>query len=197
MEHIIYLHGFLSSPKSEKALLVSNYISTNHPKVKLHMPTLSGDSATAIETISNIVTQFIANKETPINTLRFIGSSMGGFLATYFVQSFGGKAALINPAVEPFNLVADYFGSHENPYTGEVFQINCSSVEHLRHINLKVTANDPNYYVLLQTGDETLDYRLAESKYGKQRCLIEEGGNHSFMHLENHLEEVMKFLLKG
>ena len=196
MNHIIYLHGFLSSPKSEKAQLVLKYLSSHHPSIKLHMPTLSGNSDKAVEAVDEIVQSLLLNKDTPSCNLRFIGSSMGGFLATYFVENYGGKAVLINPAVEPFNLIEGYMGQHINPYTNEVFTIDGGSVEKLLQLHRNTKPNNVNYLVYLQTKDETLDYRLAEVKYGSNRCVIEAGGNHSFIGLENHLGNIIEFLLQ-
>lgn len=196
MDHIIYLHGFLSSPKSEKALLVSNFISSNYPNIQVHMPTLSGDPDLAVETTEKLIQYLAENKDTTPNKLRFIGSSMGGYLSTYFVETYGGKAVLINPAVEPFKLIEEYLGQHTNPYTGEIFKIDQRSVDKLRQLYKNTQVNDPNYLVYLQKGDEVLDYRLAENKYGRKQCVVEDGGNHAFLGLENHLTSTIEFLLQ-
>ncbi len=203
MEHIIYLHGFLSSPKSAKAQLVKEYVLKNHSNIKLHIPTLPGSPLKAAELVEQLISRIFdcavqngsRNKDTPINTIRLIGSSMGGFLATHFIETHGGKAVLINPAVEPFKLLKNYFGEHINPYTGEVFTIDESNVEQLLDLYKQTHKNDPNYLVYLQKGDETLDYRLAEDKYGSDCCVVEEGGDHSFVGLENHLGNIFRFLL--
>jgi hypothetical protein len=198
MNHIIYLHGFLSSPKSEKARLVSEYVAHNHPNVQLHIPKLPGNSAKAVEIVELLICTVLANermnKDTPTLDLRFIGSSMGGFLATYCVETYGGKAVLVNPAVEPFNLLTEYFGEHINPYTGEVFSVDQSSLDQLLQLHKATKINDPKYLVYLQKEDETLDYRLAEKKYGTDCCITEEGGNHSFTGLQNHLSDIIRFL---
>lgn len=204
MEHIIYLHGFLSSPKSAKAQLVKDYVLRNHPNIRLHTPTLPGSPLKAAKVIEHLVAAIYdsdshsgaRNKDTPIDNLRLIGSSMGGFLATYFVENFGGKAVLINPAVEPFKLLKNYFGEHSNPYTGEVFTVDQSNVQQLINLYKQTKKNDSSYLVYLQKGDETLNYRLAEDKYGSNRCIVEEGGNHSFLGLEEHLSDIIGFLME-
>jgi hypothetical protein len=119
---------------------------------------------------------------------------MGGFLATYCVETYGGKAVLVNPAVEPFNLLTEYFGEHINPSTGEVFSVDQSSLDQLLQLHKATKINDPKYLVYLQKEDETLDYRLAEKKYGTDCCITEEGGNHSFTGLQNHLSDIIRFL---
>lgn len=204
MEHIIYLHGFLSSPKSAKAQLVKDYVLKNHSNLKLHTPTLPGSPLKATEVIEQLISSIFDsgvnrgthNKDTPISNLRFIGSSMGGFLATYFIEKYGGKAVLINPAVKPFKLLKDYFGEHSNPYTGEVFTIDESNVRQLLNLYKQTNKNDSSYLVYLQKGDETLDYQLAEDKYGSDCCIVEDGGDHSFVGLENHLADIIRFLTR-
>lgn len=199
MKHIIYLHGFLSSPKSAKATETLDYFTKYHPEVPLHIPTLSGKPSSAVKVVEQVIHGIVSSndtdKDTPFNDLRFVGSSMGGYLSTYFVETFGGKAVLINPAVEPFKLLSEYFGEHINPYTNELFDVDQGSVEQLIELNRPVLANDPKYLVYLQTGDETLDYRLAKAKYGVERCVIEDGGNHSFVGFRNHLRSIADFLL--
>ncbi|MFT5541313.1 MAG: putative esterase YcpF (UPF0227 family) [Glaciecola sp.] len=196
MKNIIYLHGFLSSPKSTKAQLTLNYITKHHPDVVLHIPTLPGNPFEAVVIIKRLVENLTVKNDLPTNQLRFIGSSMGGFLSTFCVETYGGKAVLINPAVEPFNLLVDYFGHHQNPYTGEDFTIDENSVAQLQKLNRTTKINNPNYLVYLQTADETLDYQLAVNKYGKDRCVVEDGGNHSFVGLDKHLDSILDFLLE-
>jgi predicted esterase YcpF (UPF0227 family) len=199
MDHVIYLHGFLSSPKSDKAQLVAGHVARNYPNIKLHVPSLPGIPTKAVEVVEHLINTIFCNnntnKDTPNNTLKFIGSSMGGFLSTYFVETYGGKAVLVNPAVEPFKLLKNYFGEHTNPYTDEVFTIDKNSVAQLIKLNKITKKNDPNYLVYLQKEDETLDYRLAEMKYGSDRCIVEDGGNHSFVGLDKYLSDIIGFLL--
>jgi predicted esterase YcpF (UPF0227 family) len=198
MDHVIYLHGFLSSPKSDKAQLVAEYVTRNYPNIKLHVPTLPGVPAKAAEVVEQLISTILSNKgckkDTPNKALRFIGSSMGGFLSTYFVETYGGKAVLVNPAIEPFKLLKDYFGEHTNHYTDEVFTIDKNSVAQLLKLHKITKKGDPNYLVYLQKEDETLDYHLAEMKYGSDRCIVEEGGNHSFVGLEKYLSDIIRFL---
>jgi predicted esterase YcpF (UPF0227 family) len=199
MDHVIYLHGFLSSPKSDKAQLVAGYVADHYPNIKLHVPVLPGIPSKAVEVVEHLISTILCNKDlnkdTPSNTLKFIGSSMGGFMSTYFVETYGGKAVLVNPAIEPFKLLKDYFGEHTNAHTDEVFTIDKNTVTQLLQLHKITKKNDPNYLVYLQKEDETLDYHLAEMKYGSDRCIVEDGGNHSFVGLEKYLGDIIKFLL--
>ncbi|WP_288389248.1 YqiA/YcfP family alpha/beta fold hydrolase [uncultured Alteromonas sp.] len=192
MKNVLYLHGFLSSPKSVKAQATKAYFEQHHPDVTLHIPALSNYP-------SQVESQLLALIEsTPAlitDGLRVIGSSMGGYLSTFLIEKFSGKAVLINPAVKPYELLQGFIGEHTNPYTGEVFHIVESDINVIEKLDAKELRHAPAYKVLLQTEDETLDYRLAETKYASSTLVVEEGGDHSFIGFENHLPAIADFLL--
>jgi len=192
MKHVLYLHGFLSSPKSVKAQATKAYFEQHHPDVTLHIPALSNYP-------SQVESQLLALIEsTPAlikDGLRVIGSSMGGYLSTFLIEKFSGKAVLINPAVKPYELLQGFIGEHTNPYTGEVFHIVETDINVIEKLDAKELRHAPAYKVLLQTEDETLDYRLAETKYASSTLVVEEGGDHSFIGFENHLPAIADFLL--
>ena len=199
---IIYLHGFLSSPQSEKAQLTKKYFSEFHPDIAVHIPTLPGVPDDAIAVVEDLLLNLetkrriesVPKLDTPIS-IGFIGSSMGGFLSTFFAERLGCKAVLINPAVTPFDLLQEYFGEHQNPYTSELFRVDESTVKMLRTLNVEELKSQGNYFVLLQKGDETLDFRLAEQKYGHECCKTEDGGSHAFEGYETKLGDIASFLL--
>jgi hypothetical protein len=192
MQHILYLHGFLSSPKSIKAQATKAYFEKHHSDVTLHIPELSNFP-------SKVESQLLALIEsTPAlleGGLKLIGSSMGGYLSTFLLEKFGGKAVLINPAVRPYELLQSFIGKHENPYSKEKFEIVASDMDVIKALEASSLSAPERYKVLLQTEDETLDYRLAEEKYAQSQLVIEQGGDHSFVGYENHLPAIAQFLL--
>jgi predicted esterase YcpF (UPF0227 family) len=193
MQHLVYLHGFLSSPQSEKAQQTKAFAAKHYPYLNLHIPQLSGDIVKAVDKIDALLNTL------PQGKLAFIGSSMGGFLSTYFVEKYASKfdarAVLINPAVAPYNLLSDYIGDHQNPYSQERFTIAPQSIKNI-HDYYVATLNHPSRFkVLLQTDDETLDYRLAVEYYRGANMTIETGGNHSFVNYERHLADIFAFLI--
>lgn len=192
MQHILYLHGFLSSPKSIKAQATKAYFEKHHSDVTLHIPELSNLP-------SKVESQLLALIEsTPAlleGGLKLIGSSMGGYLSTFLLEKFGGKAVLINPAVRPYELLQSFIGKHENPYSKEKFEIVASDMDVIKALEASSLSAPERYKVLLQTEDETLDYRLAEEKYAQSQLVIEQGGDHSFVGYENHLPAIAQFLL--
>ena len=192
MHHLLYLHGFLSSPTSVKAQATKNYFAKHHPEVTLHIPELSNFpskvEAQLVELIEN-------NPELLEGGLKVIGSSMGGYLSTFLIEKYSGKAVLINPAVRPYELLQQFIGPHVNPYSGEKFSIELTDIDIIKALDTDTLNNDKAYKVLLQTNDETLDYRLAAAKYALSDLVIEEGGDHSFVGYENHLPAIAEFLL--
>ncbi len=192
MSHVLYLHGFLSSELSVKAVATRTYVETHHPTVTLHTPRLSNYPRQLQPQLERLVAQ---RPELTEGGIRVIGSSMGGFLATWLVERYGGKAVLINPAVRPFELLQDYLGEHQNPYTREDFQLVPGDIDALLALDTPVVGSPENYRVLLQTGDETLNYREAETKYAGSELVIEQGGDHSFTSYASHLPDLASFLL--
>jgi predicted esterase YcpF (UPF0227 family) len=128
--------------------------------------------------------------------LRFIGSSLGGFLSTYMLEKYSGKAVLINPAVRPFDLLVDFLGEHVNPYTQQSFLLENKHIDQLRQLDTPTLKPASDYWVLLQTADETLDYRQAETKYQDYKLTIEQGGDHSFQDFQRFLPDIFRFLLQ-
>ena len=188
MQHLVYLHGFLSSPQSVKAQQTAQYLKKHFPSINLHMPQLPGDINKAVAIVDALVSKL------PTSNLAFIGSSMGGFLASYCIEKYGGKGVLVNPAVEPYHLFEDYLGAHVNPNTLERFYLTHQHIDTLKRIDTKVLKDPHRYFIMLQTGDETLDFRLAANKYRNAKLLIEHGGDHSFVDYQTHLPDIFKFL---
>ncbi|MFA7553074.1 MAG: YqiA/YcfP family alpha/beta fold hydrolase [Spongiibacteraceae bacterium] len=185
---LIYIHGFLSSSQSQKAQQVRDYIEAEKLPIDFIAPTLSNYPLASYQQLQQLVEQ---HQPCPVAV---IGSSMGGFMATALVQQYGVRAVVINPAIKPYHLIGAVLGQHTNPYTGVDFCLTTEHTDELRQLEV-TTINEPEkIMVLLQTGDETLDYRHAVEYY--RGCLqqVEEGGDHRFQHFDKHLPNIMKFL---
>lgn len=127
------------------------------------------------------------------NDVAFAGSSLGGFYATWLAERFGSRAVLINPAVRPHELLEKYLGENVNYYTSERWILNQSHIQQFRELEVEYVTNHDRYLVLLQTGDETLDYQHAATKYADCNMIIEQGGNHSFVDFEKHIDKLLGF----
>lgn len=191
MASILYLHGFLSSPSSLKANQTRAYLLQHFPETVFICPELSNSPG---ELEGQLKTLLSDNPDLLNEGLKVIGSSMGGYLATWLTEQYGGKAVLINPAVAPFELLKAYLGEHVNPYTNTRFVLAEDDIEHVRRFYQPQLSHPEHYKVLLQTGDETLDYREAVTRYAGADIYVEEGGDHSFVNYEAHLEGIMAFL---
>ena len=187
---VIYLHGFLSSPQSKKALQTLEFVRTNYPDLILEIPQLANYPNDAVTIIEQKVAEHRGKK------LRFIGSSLGGFLSTFMVEKHSGKAVLINPALRPFELLVDFLGEHTNPHTQQLFLLENKHIDELRHLDTPTLKPESDYWVLLQTEDETLDYRQAETKYQDYKLSVEDGGDHSFQNFQRFLPDIFRFLLQ-
>ncbi|GAB2685735.1 YqiA/YcfP family alpha/beta fold hydrolase [Aliiglaciecola aliphaticivorans] len=190
MENVlIYIHGFMSSPQSVKAQQTIDYVVEYHPDLTVEVPQVPNYPLDAAQMLESLAGKYEGK------SLRFIGSSMGGFMSTYLVEKFGGKAVLINPAVRPFELLEGFLGTHVNPYTNQEFTLQGTHIQQLLDLNTPELSDPQAYWALLQTDDETLDYRQAEQKYANSRLTIEQGGDHSFQNYADHLPDIFKFLL--
>ena len=124
-----------------------------------------------------------------------MGSSLGGYWATYLAEKYNLRAVLINPLVQPRRLGNEFIGQElHNYHTDDVYVLEQRHVEALLEADTPVIKHPENYWLLVQSGDETLDYRLAVEKYAGCRQTVEEGGDHSFQGFERYIPEVIDFL---
>ena len=188
---LLYIHGFNSSPLSEKAKLTSAFINKRYPQVNLQVPQIPSTPNGAKKLLEQLVETALNNNE----PLAFIGSSLGGYLSTYLVNKYGGRAVLINPAVKPYALFTDFIGEQYNPYTEEQYQVLPEHLEQLKEMDVPAIKRPDRFFVLLQTGDETLDYREGLAKFHCCKMCLEAGGDHSFVGYASHLPEICQFLL--
>jgi len=187
----VYLHGFLSSPKSKKAQELIQFFDHNQMKGQLRVPTLSFEPAEAIKQAQQAIYEL--KQQSGIDQVFVMGSSLGGFYATYLAERESLKAVLINPAVRPFELFDKYLGPNEHFYDGQTYLLELKHIEQLRTIEVEHLSRPKETLLLLQTGDETLDYQLAAEKYSECPSWIEPGGSHSFEGFLERLDAIFHF----
>ncbi|ABM26215.1 MULTISPECIES: YqiA/YcfP family alpha/beta fold hydrolase [Shewanella] len=187
---LLYIHGFNSSPFSDKAIMTAQYMAQHHPSVLFHQPQLPNTPKAAMALLLEYVEAALKDDE----PLTYIGSSLGGYFASYLAEHYGGRAVLVNPAVKPFELFDEFMGPQFNPYTGENYQVLPEHKMEVAEFNTPVIRNPDRFLVLLQSGDEVLDYREALSKYHHCQLRIEAAGDHSFVGYEHYLQTISQFL---
>ena len=191
---LIYIHGFNSSPASFKANLLKQFAQSVDIADRLEIPQLSYVPARAIKQLSELVENNIKPEWRRKNCrICLIGSSLGGYYATWLAEQYDCRAVLINPAVRPYDLFEDYLGINTNYYTDEQYELTMEHIEQLREIEVEQITHPDRYLLMLQTGDEILDYKLAIEKYAAVPSIVEEGGGHEFMGFDRHLETVLAF----
>ncbi len=185
---LLYLHGFNSSPQSHKAQLIIEHMRESDSLDLLICPQIPAVPEEARLFLEQLVEETLDKYQ-----LSFAGSSLGGYYATYLAEKYSGTAVLINPSVKPYETLKAYLGENKFYYDDVFWEFDESHIQQLRDMDVdKITAAE-RYLVLLQTGDETLDYQQAVLKYRKARFIIEQGGDHSFTGFERHLEKIMQF----
>lgn len=185
-KHILYIHGFISSPQSHKAQLTKAYFAQHFPSISFHCPQVATTPKAAIQQLTKIVEEF------PDDDWYFIGSSLGGYFSTYFAEKFQRPAVLINPAIKPYELLIDYLGEQTNPYTQETFHVTTSFVDDLKCLELQ-QITEKNYLVMVQTHDEVLNYQEAVEKFENSQLIVQQGGDHSFVEFEKMLPTIVNF----
>lgn len=182
---LYYLHGFASSSQSVKALQAAQFFTTYFPA----QPFVALDLAYTPRQAMLQLEQAMA-KAPPT---AIIGSSLGGFLATVMAERYQCRACLINPAVAPHLVLADYLGEYHHPVLQQSFLVQPSHMAELEQLMPARLQQPANYLVLLQSGDEVLDYRKAVSYYQGARQQLITGGDHSFVGFADYLPAIAEF----
>ena len=127
------------------------------------------------------------------DALTIIGSSLGGFYAVALAEKLGCRAVLLNPSIRPFDTLAQYLGPQTNLHTGEVFDFTEAHVRALRQRFVAKVTRPERYLLVVETGDEVLDYRDAVSYYAGAAQIVIEGGDHELKSFPQHIAAVLKF----
>lgn len=189
---LLYLHGFNSSPGSAKAQQMAAWVAEHRPDIEVIIPAQPNTPAAAWVAIERCIEDAKARHGDSLR-LGAVGSSLGGFMATRVAERHGCRAALINPAVRPHELLQDYLGPQINPYTDERYELLPAHMDELRALAVPVTAPE-RLWILQQQEDEVLDYRKALDEYRFARLSLECGGNHAFVGFERYPAQIVHFL---
>ena len=181
---ILYIHGFGSSGESFKAKLVKEYFK----KEGILAPSLSYIPDLAIGTLKDII-EFFKNKK---ERVFLMGSSLGGFYAMYLSEIYSLKAVLINPAVNAPETLKKAIPKAVSYYDGSHFEWNENHIKMLQKYAV-TPAFQKDILLMLQKGDDVLDYREALEKLKDANLILEDGGSHHFEGFKNHFKTIEEF----
>ncbi len=188
--HLLYLHGFRSSPLSTKAQQMAKRIAERHPRLQWWCPQLPPSPHDAIDLVMRSISGW------PRETMAVVGSSLGGFYATYMTGMTRCRAVLLNPAVHPARDLARHIGDQtlwHDP--AEHFHFRPEYIDELHTLDIGPLTRPERVFVIIAKGDEVLDWREMSARYPDSRVKLLEGGDHALSDFEHHhLDDVMAFI---
>lgn len=182
---LIYIHGFNSSPASFKANLLRQKLESLRRGAEFSAPALPHHPSAAIQVLEAEVAKH------PGAVL--VGSSLGGYYATWLAEKHALKVVLVNPAVRPYELLRSLLGTQQNLHTGEEYEFTERHLAELAELEVPAITRPERYLLMVRTGDELLDYREAVAKYRGCRQLVLEDGDHAFSDFEKYLDVLLEF----
>jgi predicted esterase YcpF (UPF0227 family) len=192
LTHLLYLHGFRSSPKSFKAQRLQGWLARHRPGLQWWCPQLPPSPRQALA----LLRQGIAGW--PAAGSALVGSSLGGFYATVVAEATGWPAVLMNPAVDPARDLAAYVGELSAYHTPEErFYFRGDYVDELRSMTPAAITRPERYFAIIAKGDEVLDWREMTARYHGARLRLLEGSDHALSDFDDHLAQIVEFLHAG
>ena len=184
---ILYLHGFRSSPHSFKARLLADRMRALGRADDYLCPQLPPSPAAAIALAESLIAAQPAQK------LTLIGSSLGGYYATWLAEQTGCRAVLLNPAVSPPQDLAKYVGTTTAWHSGEPFEFKPEYIAELHALAVPRISRPERYFLVAATGDEVLDWRDMTAHYAGARQLVIQGSDHGLSDFAGQMDAVLAF----
>ena len=192
VSHLLYLHGFRSSPRSTKARMVGERVAAAHPEVTWWCPQLPPSPAEAMRQVMDGIAEW------PRDRMGVIGSSLGGFYATYVAQVCECRAVLLNPAVDPARDLKKYVGEQASWHDPEErFYFDPRFIDELRLLEVAAIRRPEDFFAVIAKGDEVLDWREMTGRYPGAHIKLLEGSDHAITDFGEHIGEVLGFLGLG
>ena len=187
--HLLYLHGFRSSPQSAKARQMAAWVQTQRPDLAWWCPQLPPSPSAAVALLEAGTAQW------PRERMAVIGSSLGGFYATVLAERLGCPAVLLNPAVNPARSLAAHIGEQTAFHNADDhFYFRPEFIDELRALTPVAITRPQRYSAVIAKGDEVLDWREMTARYSGANIRLLEGGDHSLSDFEVHLPGLLGFL---
>lgn len=184
---IVYLHGFRSSPLSFKAQLLAGRFKESGRSAEFRCPQLPASPRQAIQLASAVIEQV------PPDQITLIGSSLGGYYATWLAEQTGCRAVLLNPAVKPPRDLERYVGVTTAFHSDEPFEFKRAYVDELTELAIKKITRPERYFLIAATGDEVLDWHEMTAHYAGARQHVIQGSDHALSDFKDYVDEVLTF----
>ena len=186
---IIYLHGLNSAPASIKARALGAAIAAlpADERPEYFVPALHHRPVEVVRAVD----AWLDAREPA--TLAFVGSSLGGYYATYFAERRDARAIVINPSVRPYSDLERDLGPQRNLYTGAAYDLTREHFDELRALRVDTITRPERYLLMVQSGDEVLDWREAVGYYGGAWQFVQGGGDHAFQDFEAQIPALLRF----
>jgi predicted esterase YcpF (UPF0227 family) len=186
---ILYLHGFRSSPASFKARVVASKMADLGRADELVCPQLPASPTEAMALAVSLV------GDTPASELAIVGSSLGGFYATWLAERFGCRAVLLNPAIEPLKDLDQHVGVTTAWHSDQPFEFKREYIDELRELAVEKITRPERYFLIAATADEVLDYRDMVRHYAGARQVVIDGSTHAITEFADYVDDVLAFCL--
>ena len=183
---IVYLHGFRSSPQSRKAQMLREHMHRRGLSGQFICPALPASPRMAVQLA------LYAARSSGAEHVALIGSSLGGYYATWIAERLGCRAVLLNPAVDPARDLQAHIGRQPVYFSGEEIDFRPEYINELRVLDAPVT-NPERYFLIAATGDTVINYRMMVAKYYGARQLVIEGSDHELSDFALYVDQVLSF----
>jgi predicted esterase YcpF (UPF0227 family) len=158
---------------------------------ELVCPQLPASPLLAMQQMQQVIETYLATHSA--QSLSVIGSSLGGYYATWLAERYGCKAVLLNPAVKPPRDLASYVGVTTQYHSDEVFEFKPEYVDELRAYAVATITRPERYFLFAAKGDEVLDWRDMVQHYPQARQCVLEGSNHALNEFVEYIDQILEF----
>jgi predicted esterase YcpF (UPF0227 family) len=184
---ILYLHGFRSSPQSNKARLIRDAMAARGLLDEFVCPQLPASPRAAAQLVE------AAARLASADDLALIGSSLGGYYATWLAERIGCRAALLNPAIRPYEDLRAHLGTQPVYFSEQTIEVRPEYLDELHALDTPMITRPERYFLLSAMGDELIDWRLMAARYAGCRQRIISGSDHQITDFAEHIDDVLAF----
>jgi predicted esterase YcpF (UPF0227 family) len=186
---IVYLHGFNSSAQTVKGRQVARAAAALAEPPVFHLPSLPHRPAQAMREVCAWIDERVPSGR----ELALVGSSLGGFYATWLAEKYGARAVVINPAIRPCDDLRAFLGRQRHLHTGEEYEVTPEHLAELAAFGVGRITRPDRYFLLVRTGDELLDWRVAVAFYAGAFQYVAGGGDHGWEDFAGEVAAVLRF----